>query len=383
MLVTREQIDSLLSYNPNGSPLVSFYLNTDRGQKKIHRIESAGRHRLHEAIEALRDNGAEGELLDAARKEAKRIEDYLENHLSEHFEPGMVVFCGQDGGIFEVFDMPRPVPTRVIINSSPYLQPLLAVLSEYERYAVVLLDMQKARLIEVYMGQAEERAEIFDDVPSKVKAGGWNGLLERRMQRRTETKMHEHFKHVAAELFKLYQKKQLDRLLVGCSQEYYQEFIRCLHPFLQERLAGRFSGGPEDDIKPVFKKVKEIKEDVRRKEDQSLLEDTLVKPEQPDMVSKGLGPVARSVAMGEAGVLLVKEGSSRPGRICPDCGWVDDKAESCQLCDTATEKREDIIEELVEAAARHNCRIRFVEPTPELEQAEGVAAQLRFRAMPS
>lgn len=379
MLVTREQINKLLSYKPNGSPVLSFYLNTDRSQMPLQRIQSIARRKIHEAEEYLRRSDDWGRFYPVIQKEIARIQDYVYRHLPEHTEPGLVVFAGHNGILWEVFDLPRPVSSRLMVDLTPYFNPLLAILSEYSRFGVVLLDRQRARLLELYMGQLGELWDVFDDVPQKVSAGGWYGLRERKEQRKVEGKITHHFKHVAEELFRLFQKNQFDKLVVGCSTEYYNEFIRHLHPFLHKRLAGHLVAGPDQDIPEIIQKMREFERAIKHQEDQELINSILLEPRQPELVSFGLDSVSENVAMGKASLLLIAEGQSRSGRACLDCGWVSERAERCRICESETISREDVLEDLVEVAARQNCRIRFVEAATELDKVGGVATQLRYR----
>jgi hypothetical protein len=100
---------------------------------------------------------------------------------------------------------------------APYLRPLLETLDEREHYGVVLLDRQQARFFSVFMGEIEERHEVFAalDVRATRTTGTDHIFSEKKFQRRADTHAHLHLKRVTDTLRALSHVSPFDRLVVA------------------------------------------------------------------------------------------------------------------------------------------------------------------------
>lgn len=67
--------------------------------------------------------------------------------------PGVAVFICDELGLSERLPMPRWVWDCAVVGPAPYLRPLQAVLDEFRRMAVVVLDSRRAQILPHYMGE--------------------------------------------------------------------------------------------------------------------------------------------------------------------------------------------------------------------------------------
>ena len=66
-----------------------------------------------------------------------------------------------------------------------------------------------------------------------------------------------------------------------------------------------------------------------------------------------------------------------PGAFCPSCGLVSTEDGDCPQDGTHLERREDVLEEAIEAAIAQDAEVLSVEG-PDLGPLGGIAALLRF-----
>src|SRR5579885_3586184 len=99
-----------------------------------------------------------------------------------------------------VFLLPWPVRTRCFFAERFVLWPLEQVLDQTDRYCVCLTSKEEARVFLYYLGQVEELAAVFDEVPGKVRFPDPFGELE--YQRKHVEGFHRHFQRVADALLR-------------------------------------------------------------------------------------------------------------------------------------------------------------------------------------
>ena len=103
-----------------------------------------------------------------------------------------------------------------MIADRPYLRPLLTLIDEFERYMILLVDKQTARLFVVYLGEIEEYTELMDELVPHSRAGG---LSAEKNQRHHEMHVLWHVKHAVEATEQLWMRERCQWLLVGGTEE--------------------------------------------------------------------------------------------------------------------------------------------------------------------
>jgi peptide subunit release factor 1 (eRF1) len=151
---------------------------------------------------------------------------------------GLACFVGSVREYGRVFPLPWPVRTRCFFEERFVLWPLEQVLDQADRYCVCLTSKEEARVFLYYLGQAEELAAVFDEVPGKVRFPDPFGELE--YQRKQVEGFHRHFQRVADTLLRLYRREPFDHLIIGGMPETLSQFENHLHRYLKDRLVARW-----------------------------------------------------------------------------------------------------------------------------------------------
>jgi len=378
-MITMEQVEELLSFKANPFLVSSLYLNVNekRFSKKEYVI------RLKDLIKQRRQDiknaDLNSEIKTSLEEDFKKIQNHVEQEFSGKGVRGVVVFSASKKNLWQVYHLPLPVKTRLVVNGEPYVRPLTALLDEYKRYCTVVVSRDKARIFEVYLGEITEHTEIFNQVPGKVRIAGWYGLEERRIERNIEDKVHRHFKEVADATLELFKKKRFDWLIVGGKKESVSTFEKHLHTYLRDRIIDRVDLDPNSSLHEALLKTQEVAQRVEREEEARLIHRLL-----EEVNSKGLGVIGledtlKAIWQGQVNVLILKDDLSVPGFVCPKCGYMSTEKSECPNDKIAMIATPDILEEAVESAIIQNCQIEHIVESQELDDVGGIGAILRFK----
>src|SRR4051812_31592360 len=129
----------LAELRPQDGKVVSIYLNLDptefaSGAARSTAINSV----LDEASRAAREEDA------AVREDVERITELFKNFDFQGAH-GVAVFAAGSEDLLEVIKLPRPVDNAVVIDGSPFVEPLAEVQSA-TLFGVVLVNRQVARI---------------------------------------------------------------------------------------------------------------------------------------------------------------------------------------------------------------------------------------------
>ena len=182
------------------------------------------------------------ELDDVSHDERKALKADVESVRDTLSQPGIAaegargvaVFACGPAGLLEVVRAPHPLPTKVVINHTPFVEPLLRAQGA-ERWCVLLANRRSARLFIGTPPELEETDRVVDNVHSQHSQGGWS---QPRYERSVEEDVRDHLDHVASVAFEHLKARDFARVLVGAPRETLSELERHLHPYLRERLAG-------------------------------------------------------------------------------------------------------------------------------------------------
>jgi peptide chain release factor subunit 1 len=377
-LASPETVRRLATLRPSSGAVVSLYLDLDPSELATAEARSS-------AIRSLIDQaGREAELRSdlshqermALREDVTRIADRLKR-MSFQGARGVALFTCGPAGLLEEIKLERPVPSKVVIDRHPHVEPLLPI-AERLRWCLALVNRSTARFFEGSEDRLEEVAEVRDEVHGKHDQGGWS---QARYQRSVEKEAEDHLRRVAEALRARFKRAPFDRLLLGGPTEALTAFERLLHPDLQQKLAGRLdvdvqSPGPEQ----VRQAAADAFATERRRRERDLL----------DRIRSAIGGANGAGAAGlpdvlaalnekRVGTLAFSDSFHQEGYACRECGWLSaDPLERCPIDGSQLDQRDDLREDVVEAALAQGAEVVLVSEHRDLDPLGGTAALLRF-----
>src|SRR5215210_9406239 len=307
---------------------------------------------LDAADRALRERNdelghAERTDLQGSLEQAREL---LSNDLTD-VPPGLAVFVSRGQGLFEAIGLARPVPNCVAIDRSPLVGPLTGV-AQRERWCVVLVSRRDARVFRGSTDGLREIEQIRDDVPGQHDQGGWS---QARYQRSVEKEVADHLKNSAERLLQHWKRQPFQRLVLGGPREVVAEFEGKLHDYLADCVAGHI----EVDVESASpQQVLEASRDLFESLEEQHEREALARLDEGSRGVAGVEEVLPPLNERRVEALLLEEGRSAPGSLCPACGWLGPVSERrCPIDGTKLEARDDITEPAIELAIQQSAEV--------------------------
>ncbi len=380
-MITREDIRELaqFQFDDKDSCALSFYFQPRPPQNKSHREEAIlAKDLVRNAMREAEKNGKNG----CARADLLRMLSVAET-LHGHQTRAKVIFACGAKNLWREFDLPPELPgSQLFVNSRFHLKPLALLLGAQRRVCVALVNRQRARLFDLRLDELKERDGIYRDVPRRTRSDGYAGYNAGHHERHIAEEALHHYKDVAARLKDEAEKGAWEKLIIGCQDNHWPEFEPQLHPYVMQRLLGRFSTdvvtATNDEIHAHASRILAESRDNRRK---SVVREALNQAKSNNRGVTGLRRVLRSLELGEVQTLLMGENYSAHAVECTNCGHLDAHiVRHCPVCGHATRELDDVSDAIIPAAIRRDIELFYVKNDDEFDRAGNIAALLRFRA---
>jgi peptide chain release factor subunit 1 len=330
---------------------------------------------VHEIRPRAEDHSLGHEAMLSIRSDIERIERVVDQ---ERWPPGAIAMFSCGGrGFFESLELPRSVRDRVVVDFTPWVRALLAVLEEYHRCCVAVVDRGSAQVWELYQRDLREVTSFRDRILRNPP-----GLPGDRVRDKADELAKRHFRKVAAELTGLFRTHPFDLLAIGGHQQEMPGFISMLPRELRERFAGSFTLDPGTATRGDIRAAADaIVERYAREEERRLVAEVVEKVAAGGWAALGLDDCLWAASVAAVRTLLVQEGASVPGVICRSCGWLACAGDRCALCEGPARETPDVIDEMVVAVIDEGGSIRHIEADTALRE-HLVGAVQRFPLPP-
>ena len=355
-LVNRNQLKELASLQSNRSPILSLFLQVPLSEERKDKLRRQLNHLIHERSQASSNESKDKQR--AFKSETDRLMTWLEREYDATGR-GLAVFSSSDNSLWRVFRLPMAVRDQLIVSDRPCVTPLMMLADEYERYLVLLIDQQTARLFVVYLGEIEEYNEFKDELVPKPKSDP--GESVDKLQRRHEAHVVGHVKHAIQVTERYWQREPYDWLIIGGTENPLAQLRERLPKALRDHLAGEIvvpvDASAEQVLQSAANVVAANERRVEAERVDALLTSALGKG--PGVI--GLSETLQALVKGDVLTLVVEEDFQQPGFECPNCHFmVGTHMLRCPLCGTLLEAQGDIVERTIGRALDQNARIEIV-----------------------
>jgi peptide chain release factor subunit 1 len=289
---------------------------------------------------------------------------------------GVAVFVGPDGWV-ESHGLHEPLPTRLVLDTSPYVGPLAGYADDHEPFALVLLDSEQAAILSVLGGKGEVMGEVGTSLIGRHRRGG---MSQMRYQRHRQGQVNQFYDQVVERLAAVVAEEGLRRIAVAGPGTAKKEFVGRLPKALAEAVGVvedvDFTDGPVDD--ETVRRFTRLMRDEEAKESARWVDALRRELTTGELATTGALEACRQAAAGRVERLVVLQGAALPGSKCEEHQEVFPRSAACSHCG-ADGAEVDLVNEAVEFTLRSSGWAEFVEaPEPFLEGVGGVGALLRW-----
>jgi peptide subunit release factor 1 (eRF1) len=377
-MISGETIDQITHFDGAGLSVVSLYLGRDADRRDLRSLASRASSLLHEIRPMTEDSSLGREARLSLRDDLERIEAELRD---EPVKPGAVaIFSCSGRGLYEQIELPRRVRDRVMVDATPWVRPMLAVLDEFHRTCVLVVDGATARTWELHQDEIKETSEVLDRSLRKPEYTDRYGKEER--DRSESEALRSHFRKVAGFLDSLYRTGRFELLVVGGHEHEITAFQANLSHRLRARVAGTFAIDPSGaSVADIRASAEQIVDRYERDEERRWVAATLEKEATGGLAAVGAERCLWAASVAAVQRLLVHDDTVVPGVVCDESGWLAETGDTCPVCGQPTRKTGDVLDELAEAVIDAGGTVEHVYAETPL-QDHVVAAELRFPLPP-
>jgi peptide subunit release factor 1 (eRF1) len=378
-MISTAEIASLRDFaSTDRHPIVSLYLNVDGArfptradfETEFSILVNNTRKAARAEMQLNRDQET---WLDS---ELQAIGEFLALKFKRNGTRSLVIFSCQPEGLWQVNELKVPVDNKLYVDWKPQVAPLVETLSGFQQVCVLVTSKESARVFSVFAGEIIEQTQIFDSVLKHHEQGGWE---QNKLQRRHEKQVRGHLKNAAAITLDYFKQQKFDRLAVGIADELWPELDKVLHPYLKEKMLGRFPVDVSAPADEIMRKVETLEQQERADEESMLLQSLGPELEAGRTYVGGLDDVLAMLNQRRVDLLLVESGYTEAGRKCYSCNTLEFSEHACPTCGRTVEGIADVVDEAKELAIRQDARVLTVPAGhPAMARAGKIAARLRY-----
>jgi len=373
-LLTLQEVKDLSQVKSSG-PIVSVYLRVDpqtypKGEYRTV-IKNLIKTQVQESVKSL------------VEKDLRQIQSFF-HHLPLNFSyRSVAIFSSSKDGLWKTYPLRTYILNRLVVNSTPYVSPLLTLLQAYQRYLVGVIDRKGASIYEIFLGDIESLEEIESEVPKKVKAGGYEGREEGRMARHISAHLTHHARRVAEKLSSLFQKRSTHHLILGGSEEVASALKTAIPSSISSKIIASIRADRDETKEKILQRCEPLIRRFEEAEERSLVESLRQESSAGRQGRIGLAPVLQALNGASVHTLLFSEEYHPIGYICQNCKALFTDSGNCQYCGSPTVSTPDVVAEAVEKAFAQGAVIRPIRYDSNFHKQMAIGCLLRYSPLPT
>jgi peptide chain release factor subunit 1 len=369
-VLTKDTVRGLAGFDPGDHPVVTCYLDVDGSQRRTHSdLVVAFDHlvrRLH----------GRGPVAREAEADLERLRGWVKGLDRKGVRGAAAFVCGSRSWL-ETVTVPIRFTDQLVVNKRPAVFQLEAALDEYERFGVLLVDRQQARMFVYELGALVDHSERFEAL-SRDGADDRGELVKTRVEHQRADQVHQHVKHAAQLAFEVFQRDGFDRLLVGAPSDVRGDLEKVLHPYLKERLAGRVECSPTSNETEIRVCAMEAEAKVERRGEAEQINRLREEVGAKGRAVAGLEATLKALAEQRADRIFVSHGYEAEGWRCDGCGRLATVGRACPGCGQEMTHSHELVEEAVRVALEQGTRVEVCLGNADLDVLGRIGALLRY-----
>jgi peptide subunit release factor 1 (eRF1) len=371
-MFTKQDLNELVEFRSDESPVLSLYLNVDPTQQTKEQYKLV----LRSLLKAVADEARPADI--------EAIERYFDFEYGWQGR-GVAVFACQAVDFWRSFSLAVPVHNHAYVSHRPYIKPLTDVLDAYGRYGVILVGSEGARMFLFNLGELVEATGTLGEEVRRTKHGGASGVagmrggMPARTARRGEAVVQRNLKEVAEATEAFCRSNGCTRLVLGGTEANISQLQDLMPKALQDKVIGSFSvdfGAAEGDIQA---RSMDLIEEVAAERELGLVDDLIAGWKRGTGATVGLSDTLAALQEHRPWVLLIGAGYEAAGYRCENCRYLMlTKREECPLCGGPVDHVDDLVETMTHRALEQGVEVEIVRGSGELEEAGSIGALLRY-----
>lgn len=241
-----------------------------------------------------------------------------------------------------------------------------------ERWVVVLVDRERARLFRYEPGALTELPGLVDEASPRVDEGFWSGP---RLERHSDTLAGRHVDRVAETVAaELRSDRHLDRVVVGGASRSARELVDALAGDVADRVAAVVDLPVEAEVARILSVLRDVEDTREAARIETWCEEARAAVGTRAGVA-GLTDVLDALWERRVRVLALPADFRLSGVECGACGRLAERGDRCATCGEPTVRVDDLGERALELALEQDAAVRFCPDDAGLDEP---VAELRY-----
>lgn len=373
-MLSREELREIAKMHAEDAFFVSLYLNVNPLTNRKNDYVIHVKNMLKQTAERL-----DKVVLKKISSDLEKIEAYILAN-KRIFKKGLAILSSQEKNAWREFHLSVPIKNEVIVDKRPYIKPLLDILDNYQRYAILLVGRESARLFIIHLGEIEEYTEVHSpDVPGRHKKGGWFALSEKSYERHIDYHVALHLKDVLKQLDSFLSGEYVGRLIIGGSEEAVTKVMVMLPQAAADKIIGTFQAEMFAKSKEILEKVEPILKTFEKKKEAETIDNLLTKAMKNENAVIGIEDVLNALQEGRIMNLVFLKDYKQSGLACKNCEYLTVQHISiCPYCKGEMQNVNYIVDLVAQKAVEQGAFVEVTEENKKLQESGSIGAFLRF-----
>jgi len=369
-----QRMETLAAFEPSPFPVISLYLSLTPNQNGRDSYDQFVRKAFNERAKSL---PAESPGRESFEQDATRIRAFLDSNKDPAWQ-GVVIFACSGAQLFEVVPVEAAFGDHwMFVGSAPHLYPLAKLIDTYPRYAAVMLDTNKARIMVFSLAATQRDERIVNDKTRRTSKGGWS---QARYQRRADNVHVHHMKEVVDTLDQIVRDEAINHIVLAAEEVALPKLREQLPKHLDDKIVATVPLQRNADSDNILETTIAAIWDNDAQTDAAAVQELLDAWQGGGLGVAGPEATLSAFQLGQVEELLITGSvdTLKPVQKLPEGAASEMHADTSAPTDV-DESRLKLSAELIKLAQQTGARIRFIEDAGLLEAVGGVGALLRFR----
>ena len=373
-MLDRKELKEIAQVQDAAACCVSLYLNVSPVTNPKGEFIIQFKNMVKKTVEGLDKN-----TLKIIKEDLAKIESYVQGN-KRLLKKGLVLLSSRRHDLWRDYHLSVPVKSELVVDTSFSIKPLLNVLDDYERYAVLLVDKESARIFIIHLGEIVEYGEVFTpDVPGRHKKGGWFALSQNHYERHIDYHVGLHLKDVVEKFDSFIGGEQIRRLIIGGSEEAVPMVKGKLHKTVLGNVIGTMKVEMFAKNDEILARSEEIIRSFERQEENETVDRLIGQALKNEKAALGIDDVLHALQTGNVMRLVYVADLNSPGFVCRNCRYpAVHELKACPFCEGRMDRTDYMIDMAAQRAVEQGAEVEAVAQNKHLSDAGGIGAFLRF-----
>jgi peptide chain release factor subunit 1 len=303
-MVADVDVRQLVEFESHDHPVLSLYLNVDPQQRTVEQYKIALRNLLNTVTAPVEDS--------------KRVHNYIETGFNRQGR-GLVLFSCAPEKFWWAQSFQVPVQDQAFVSFRPYIRQLARQIDTYERYGVIHIDQEGARLYLFNMGNLEAVEGYLGEEIKSHRAGGW---AAQRYKRREAGHARQNLQDAADLAEEFYRQAKTRRLILAGTEKNVATFKALLSHDLDRLIIGQIGARANASPAAIRDKALELAQKAEEAENIGMADNVVATAKRGGNAVLGLAETLTAVQTGRAQHIVVLADYVQPAYRFVDSGHI-------------------------------------------------------------